>query len=80
MIIGVDESGDFKVGSRAIFVGVFLRPAERADILADYRAWERRVRRDLGLTNELKGHAVTDAWANALISDVLARKGRTAVR
>lgn len=80
MIIGVDESGDFRLGSRGLFVGVFIRPRERDDIVHLYRAWEGRVRTALGLTNELKGHALTDSWARPLFRDVLAYDGRRRVR
>lgn len=80
MIIAIDESGDFRMNTRALFLGVLIRPSERDEIVEAYRDWERRVRRDLGLVNELKGHSVTDRWARVLFRDVLAPAGRHPVR
>ena len=70
----------FRSGSRGLFVGVFIRPSERNDLIDEYRIWEQRVRKSSGLTNELKGHAVTDTWARRLVRDVLARDGHLRVR
>lgn len=72
MIIGVDESGDFSHGTRALLVGVYLRPSDRDRIIDDFKAWEREVRRALSLKNELKGYSVTDEWAYVLVHEVLA--------
>lgn len=80
MIIGVDESGNFSHGTRALFVGVYLRPSERDRIVDDFKAWERAVRRALSLKNELKGYSVTDEWAYVLVHDVLANKSHYPVR
>jgi len=80
MIIGVDESGDFSHGTRALFVGVYLRPSERDRIVDDFKAWEREVRRALSLKNELKGYSVTDEWAHVFVHDVLANKSHYPVR
>jgi hypothetical protein len=80
VIIGVDESGNFSHGTRALFVGVYLRPSERDRIVDDFKAWERAVRRALSLKDELKGYSVTDEWAYVLVHDVLAHKGHYPVR
>lgn len=80
MIIGVDESGDFRSGSRGLFVGVFIRPRDRAEVTETFRSWERRARKSLGLQNELKGHAITDPWAHSLIQNVLAPRRRHPIR
>lgn len=79
MIVGVDESGDFRIGSRGLFVAVFVRPSDQDRIVARQRDWERTVRRALGLTNELKGSSVPDEWAFSFVSDVL-DAGATPVR
>ena len=80
VIIGVDESGDFRLGSRALFVGVFIRPAERDSLVATYRAWEPQARKALGVTNELKGHALPDTLVRSFFRDVIARDGQPRVR
>lgn len=71
MIIGVDESGDFSVGSRTVFAAVFLRPSQRDVVVAAQRRWEKAARRDLGLHGELKGAALTARWIEAFINEVL---------
>lgn len=80
MIIGVDESGSFRPGSRGLFVGIFLRPSERDSVVNALRAWEKRARKSLQLSNELKGHAINDTWARSLFRDVLAFDGHRRVR
>lgn len=75
MLIGVDESGSFKEGTRALFVGVLIRPSERDDLLLAHRTWEKAVRKNLGLANELKGYSVTDYWGQRYFKEVLARDG-----
>lgn len=80
VLIGVDESGDFRNGSRGMFVGVFIRPSEREEFLERYRSWEQRTRRHLGHKNELKGHLVSDYDGRRLFRDVLAYEGRPFVR
>ncbi|MEA2492805.1 MAG: hypothetical protein QOJ29_716 [Thermoleophilaceae bacterium] len=76
----MDESGDFRANSRGLFVGVFLRPSERDELVDRYRSWEQRVRRNLGLKNELKGHSVNDSAAKRLFRDVLAYESQFRVR
>jgi hypothetical protein len=80
VIIGVDESGDFRLGSRGLFVGVFIRPSERVELVERYRAWERRTRRSLGAANELKGHTLTDSAGRSLFRDVLAYESERRMR
>jgi hypothetical protein len=80
VIIGVDESGDFRLGSRALFVGIFIRPSQRSEVVQAHRRWEKEVRKSLGLRNEVKGHAVTDYWARRLFYSVLRPDDRQRVR
>ena len=55
VIVGIDETGDFRDGSRAWFAAALIRPSGYVAVEAALRGWERRTRRRLGLANEIKG-------------------------
>lgn len=79
MIVGVDESGDFRVGSRAFFAAIFIRPSERDRVARAHKAWEREARRELGAANELKGHQVSDSLARDFCNTVFYNANGTSV-
>ncbi len=79
MIVGVDESGDFRAGTRGFFAAIFIRPSERDRVVTAHRDWERRVRRSLALNNELKGHVVPDRFAREFCNEVLYNANGTSV-
>lgn len=79
VIVGIDESGDFRMLSRGYWVAIFIRPSELAEVSGAHLAWERMVRRDLEASGELKGASVTDSWAKRFVSEVM-RSGTFGVR
>jgi hypothetical protein len=70
VIVGVDESGDFRDGSRGWFLAAFIRPATLPIVEGALREWERATRRRLGLTNEIKGAQLDNAAAEAFVRQV----------
>lgn len=71
MIVGIDETGDFREGSRAWLVAVLVRPTSLATIEAALKTWERQTRRRLGLSHEIKGTQIDSAAAESFVRDVV---------
>lgn len=71
MIVGIDETGDFRDGSRAWLVAVLVRPSSLTTIEAALRTWERQTRRRLGLSNEIKGTQIDTAAAESFVHEVV---------
>lgn len=71
MIVGIDETGDFREGSRAWLVAVLVRPASLTTIEAALTTWERQTRRRLSLSNEIKGSQIDTAAAESFVHDVV---------
>lgn len=74
MRVGIDESGDFRLDSRAFFAAVLIRPSAYEQVIADHRSWERETRRRLGLQNEIKSTALDEEARTAFIERVLDRE------
>jgi hypothetical protein len=75
VIVAIDESGDFRVGSVGVWAAVFIRPSALEAISAAHVAWERDARRALGVSNELKGSQLDDEWASAFVRRVMSGSG-----
>lgn len=71
MIVGIDETGDFREGSRAWLVAVLVRPSSLTTIEAALKTWERQTRRRLGLSNEIKGAQIDAVAAESFVHDVV---------
>lgn len=80
MIIGIDETGDFRDDSRAWFVAVLIRPSAMPAIEGALRRWERDTRLRLGLANEIKGARIDPVAAMAFVTDVIGAGDGESVR
>lgn len=54
MYIGIDDSGNFK-DEMSFFTSVFLRPSEYPTVAADYKRWEKYIRKVCSIQGEIKG-------------------------
>ena len=71
VIVGIDETGDFRDGSRAWFAAALIRPSGYVAVEAALRGWERRTRRRLGLANEIKGAQIDAEAVAEFVADVV---------
>ena len=71
MIVGIDETGDFREGARAWLVAVLVRPSSLTAIEAALQTWENQTRRRLGLSNEIKGGQIDASAAEYFVSHVV---------
>jgi hypothetical protein len=80
VIIGIDETGDFRDDSRAWFVAALIRPSAMPAIEGALRRWERDTRLRLGLANEIKGARIDPVAAMAFVTDVIGAGDGESVR
>lgn len=71
VIIGVDETGDFRLGSRAVVVASLIQPSKYEAVCASLREWEKATRKRLGISNEIKGSHLDPQAAESFLADVV---------